>query len=153
MTEVKVKNCDSIRLVAIRHVGPYMEIGKEFQRIMAYAFARGLFGPGTMVVGVYHDHPSSVPASELRSDAGVSLQGPHTPEEDTHVLELEGGTYAVAIHEGHYSTLANTYCAIAQWMESQGKQGAPRPCYEIYLNSPMDTKPEDLRTEVRIPVA
>lgn len=151
--DVQIKNCEPLRLVGIRHTGAYMGIGKAFERIAAYAGRHRLFGPGTRMVGVYHDDPMSTAESDLRSDACVTLSGDHEPSEGAHLLELEAGQYACAVHEGHYSTLGDTYRAIMSWIESEGKQMAPRVSYEVYLNTPMDTKPEDLRTEVRVPVA
>jgi len=150
--DVAIKACDPIRLVAIRHVGPYMEIGEAFGRMGMYATTHRLWGPGVFMVGVYHDDPCTVDEAELRADAGVMLLTDHAPEGGTHIVDIEGGPHATGVHEGHYRTLGDTYKAIMDWIGEQGRKVASRPSYEIYLNTPMNTREEDLRTEVRVPV-
>jgi len=154
MADVQIKSCDPIRLVAVRHVGPYMGIGDAFMRIADYGRRHKLEGPGTQVIGVYHDDPKAKPESELRSDAGLSVPSDYEPskDDDVRMVDVPAGEYACLVHEGHYSTLGKTYGAVMEWMKENGRTMADKPCYEVYLNTPRDTAPDDLRTEVRIPV-
>jgi AraC family transcriptional regulator len=155
MPDIEIKECEPMRLAAIRHVGPYMEIGKAFERLGAYAGRHGLFGPWTRMVGLYLDDPTETPDADLRADAGMTLPEGHEPAEaeGVRLVHVDGGPYACAVHEGHYSGLGQTYGAIMAWMGEHDRTMAPKPCVEVYLNSPQDTRPDDLRTEVRVPVA
>ena len=60
---------------------------------------------------------------------------------------------AVATHKGPYDRLGESYTWLFDtWLPRQNLTPAG-PCYEIYLNNPMNTKPEDLRTAIYIPIA
>jgi AraC family transcriptional regulator len=155
MAQVVVKSCDPMRLVAVRHVGPYMGIGDAFMRIADYGRTHNLEGIGTQVVGVYHDDPKSTPEAELRSDAGLSVPSDYEPSkgDEVHMVDVAGGEYACLVHEGHYATLGKTYREVTDWIRANGRMMSDKPCCEVYLNTPRDTAPEDLRTEVRVPIA
>jgi AraC family transcriptional regulator len=38
------------------------------------------------------------------------------------------------------------------WLPNSGYEISERPCFEAYLNSPIDTKPQDLRSDIYLPV-
>lgn len=61
------------------------------------------------------------------------------------------GKVLTALHAGPYDTLRNTYGAMTQHIEAEGLQWGG-PCWEIYLNDPSSTAPENLRTQVYIQV-
>lgn len=155
MPEIQVKECEPMRLAAIRHVGPYMGIGRTFERVGAYGGRHGLFGPWTLMLGLYYDDPATTPEAELRADAGLTLPPGHEPveEDGVRLVHVDGGPYACTIHEGHYSGLCHAYEALREWLVANDCTVADKPSVEIYLNSPQDTKPEDLRTEIRFPLA
>ena len=60
--DVRIEDVPPRRVAFIRHVGPYQECGPVFQRMMAWAGRHGLFGPGTMILGIGHDDPEVTPA-------------------------------------------------------------------------------------------
>ena len=67
---------------------------------------------------------------------------------------LPGGTYAVFLHKGSWDTLGETWMAgWNDWFPTSGMSfrvgGYPM---EIYLNDESVGQPEDLRTEVCLPV-
>ncbi len=64
---------------------------------------------------------------------------------------LPGGEAAVALHTGPYTELGGTYELLTKFVEEKGRI-AEQWCYEFYLNSPMDTPPENLRTEIYFPL-
>jgi AraC family transcriptional regulator len=59
----------------------------------------------------------------------------------------------VVTYKGPYSGLEAAYTALfGNWLPESGEEPADAPCYELYLNSPMDTAPEDLITEICLPL-
>lgn len=67
--------------------------------------------------------------------------------------ELQGGALAVAIHEGGYDTLRETYAQIEGFVEA-GERATAGPPWESYLTDPASQPdPADWRTEVCWPVA
>ena len=155
MLDVQVRTLDPLRLAAIRHVGPYQAIGGAFERLMGWAFQRGLVGPGALTVGVYHDDPNVTSPDELRADAGVSVAADVQPDSSAGVsiVDVPRGEYAVGTLRGSYEQLPAAYdWLIGQWLPSSGREADDRPCLDVYRNSPMDTAPEDLVTEIYLPL-
>ncbi|MCC7389503.1 MAG: GyrI-like domain-containing protein [Phycisphaerales bacterium] len=153
MLDVELKDCPALHLAAVRHVGPYMELGPCFRKVCAWAGMRGLFGPHTQILGVYHDNPRLCPADALRADACVTappgFQG--DPGAGITALDLPAARYAVATHKGPYDRLGESYTWLFDtWLPRHNLTPAG-PCYEIYLNNPLNTKPEDLRTATHVP--
>jgi len=59
----------------------------------------------------------------------------------------------VFLHKGAYTELINTYNGVADWIVESGSEVRDLPIIEKYLNSdPRSTKPENLKTEIYIPV-
>jgi AraC family transcriptional regulator len=60
----------------------------------------------------------------------------------------------VFLHAGPYKAFGQTYDRIFKgWLTQSGERLREEPCFELYLNNPGDTKPEDLRTEIWLPIA
>jgi len=151
--DVRVEDVKPFRVAFMRHVGPYSEVAALWQKFAGWAFSRGLFGKGK-VLSVTHDDPDVTPPEKLRLDACIEVDGSFQPEGEVGVQEVRGGKYAVATHKGPYDGLAATYCALyGQWLPANNHQPAKAPCFEVYLNNPQFTKPEDLVTDVYVPIA
>jgi AraC family transcriptional regulator len=150
---VEVKELAPMRVVFLRHVGPYSQVGATWGRLMAWAGRRGLLGPGMMLIGIVHDDPDVTPADKVRYDAAVTVSRPVQPEGEFGVMELAGGSYAVIRHKGPYEELGKTYQKIyGGWLPKSGYHLRDVPAFEQYLNSPMNTKPEELVTLIHVPV-
>jgi AraC family transcriptional regulator len=66
---------------------------------------------------------------------------------------LPGGDYAVILHKGPYDNLQDTW----QWIgeiafPNLNRECRDQPPFECYLNSPADTAPDELLTEIYIPL-
>ncbi|NQU48850.1 MAG: AraC family transcriptional regulator [Planctomycetes bacterium] len=97
------------------------------------------------------------PYEQLRYEACMVVKPGTKVKAPLEIKEIPGGTYAVVMHEGAYKGFAGTYARLIGRICSgpiDGKQwqlGDP-PALEKYLNDPRKTKPEELRTEVWLPV-
>jgi len=150
---VEVKELAPMRVVFLRHVGPYSQVGATWGRLMAWAGMRGLLGPGMMMIGIVHDDPDVTAADKIRYDAAVTVRRAVQPEGEFGVMELAGGRYAVIRHQGPYEELGKTYQKIyGGWLPNSGYHPRDVPAFEQYLNSPMNTKPEELVTLIHVPV-
>ena len=154
MYDVTFRDMKPVEAVGIDHRGAYTSIGKAFETLGGLMYSRNLFGPGQKMYGVYYDDPESVPESELRSTAafgpvpeGAKLDLPLRP------LEIAGGRYAVLTHKGPYAELALAYQWLYRtWLASQNLEIRNEPALEIYLNTPREAAPQDLMTEICIPI-
>jgi AraC family transcriptional regulator len=152
--EVEVREVPPTRIVFLRHVGPYAEVGGTWMRLMSWAGMRGLLGPGMRMIGVVHDAPEITPPEKLRYDAAVAVSRPVEPQGEFGVTELAGGRYAVTMHRGPYENLSQTYRKLfGAWLPDSGHEVRDTPAFEEYLNSPQTAKPEDLLTRIWLPLA
>ncbi len=150
---VEVKEMAPMRVVFLRHVGPYNEVGTTWGRLMAWAGMRGLLGPGMKLIGIVYDDPDVTPSEKIRYDAAVTVSRPVHAEGEFGVMEIAGGPYAVVTHKGPYETLSQTYSKLyGGWLPRSGRQLRDAPPFEQYLNSPRDTRPEDLVTLLHLPL-
>ena len=151
--EVKVKTIEPMRVAFVRHVGPYHEVGATWDKLCAWAGPRGLFGPHTVMLGVCHDDPEVTPADKIRYDACLSVNASVQGEGEVGIQEIEGGEYAVATHHGPYEKLSESWGQLCgQWLPSSGYEPRSAPGFELYRNSPHNTAPEDLVTDLHLPL-
>jgi AraC family transcriptional regulator len=137
----------------LRHVGPYAAVGPTFGRFLGWAGRRGLFGPDTRVLAIYHDDPDVTPEDKTRCDCCVTVDEHFQPEGEVGVQTIDGGDYAVLTHTGPYDRLCEAYRWLyGSWLPASGRELRDRPLFEIYLNSPQDTPPEGLVTEVYLAI-
>jgi len=150
---VEVRTLPPKRVAFVRHVGPYTEVGQVFERFCAWAGRQGLFGPSTQVIGIGHDDPSITPPDKQRFDCCVTVGESFQPAGEIGVQTIEGGEYAVLMHHGSYETLAESYRALyGVWLPVSGREPRHAPPFEIYHNSPKNTPPEQLLTEIHMPL-
>lgn len=75
------------------------------------------------------------------------------PKGDIGVQVVAGGDYAVTTHFGPYHKLGDTYTKLlGQWLPRSGRELRSAPCFEVYLNDPQGTEPEDLLTDIYAPL-
>jgi AraC family transcriptional regulator len=150
---VEIKTLAPQRVIFLRHTGPYDQVGATWGKLSAWAGPRGLFGPSTRFIGVSYDDPQITPPEKLRYDAAITVNRPVQPEGEIGVMELAGGEYATLLHKGPYETLGRSYQALlGAWLPKSGRELRDVPCFEVYLNSPQNTKPEGLLTLIHVPV-
>ena len=67
--------------------------------------------------------------------------------------QIPTGRYAMTTHLGPYEQLSAAYNQLCgQWIPQNGYEIAVRPSVEIYLNDPAGTAPEDLITDIYVPL-
>jgi AraC family transcriptional regulator len=141
------------RLFALRHVGSYRKVGAAFERLLKIAGESGLMRPGTEVLGLSYDDPDSTLAEELRFDACITARDAKPPE-PLYVLEHEGGRHAAYRHVGPYQLLEHVFDRLFDAVVFSGiYRLREAPCIEIYQNDPHVVEPQELITDVCIPIA
>jgi AraC family transcriptional regulator len=146
--EIRVKNTDAMTLVYLEHIGPYDRMGDVFARVGDYAAKKGLTGD---IVGIYFDDPTQVPAERLKARVGITVPQGTAPDSGFGVEEIPAQEVVYAIMKGPYDEIAKEYPHIMEWTQERGYQMSG-PLMEIYLEAGPDIPPEQLVTEVRIPI-
>jgi AraC family transcriptional regulator len=150
---VTFKTMEPTRVAFVRHVGPYAACHDAWDKLCPYMGKEGLLGPDTCFVGICHDDPDVTPPDKIRYDACVTVDAGFKPEGEIGVQTIAGGEYAVTTHIGPYGKLGETYAKImGQWLPRSGRELRSVPCFEIYLNDPNGTGPEDLLTDIHVPL-
>jgi len=63
-------------------------------------------------------------------------------------------TSDIVTHRGPYDTLEETYRRLfREWVPTSGRQLRSFPCFEVYRNDPTTARPEDLVTDIYVPLA
>lgn len=154
MFPVEITTHPAFRLAAIAHTGPYTGISRAFATLGDLMASRNLQGQAQGMVAVYYDDPAVVPVAELRAHAAVIVDGQTPMAPPLQEVRLGGGRMAVLHFRGDYAGLHAAYAYLyGEWLPKSGEAASGAPPYEIYLNTPMDAAPEDLLTEVCLPLA
>jgi AraC family transcriptional regulator len=151
--DVEIRTLAPLRVAFIRHVGPYDQVGRTWERLTDWVGGHCLFGPETRFLAACWDDPEVTPPDKIRYDACVSMSEPVQPSGEVGVQQLGDGRYAVALHEGPYTTLSHSYeTLLAGIFARNGLEPGDPPSLEFYLNDPDSTEPEDLLTEIWMPI-
>jgi AraC family transcriptional regulator len=138
---------------------------QAFGELMPALGRAGLAGQVRSHIALVIDDPQGPDDPNCRYTAGVvfgyelyTLSGSCTQP----AIELSGslawmpipaGAYAVFTHIGPYTLLHRAWASIYRdWLPASGRRLRDVPALELCLNSPSDTPPEKLHTEIWIPI-
>jgi len=153
MYEVEIRKLTRTRAATIPHKGSYMEIGRAFEKLFGTLAARNLLQPGIRMIGIFYDDVASVPEAELRSRAAIIGADSMPIEAPLEPAIIAGGDYAVIRHKGPYADMKPAYeWLYGSWLPRSGREPGDAPCLEEYLNSPRDTPPADLLSDIYLPL-
>jgi AraC family transcriptional regulator len=154
--DIRIERREPSRIAFVRHTGPYDQVGDAWQALMKWGWTKVIFGKPDSF-GLCHDDPDITPADRVRYDACLVVDVKAKPKPPVELRDLPGGAYAVTVHAGPFDKIGETYAALCARVASNTIAGkrwtlADPPSLEKYLTDPRKTKPEDLRTEVWMPV-
>jgi len=147
-----IKKVEPFTYCSVAHKGPLTDIGAVIGQFMQAMQAQGLFaGVRGVMVGVYYNSPGEVKPEELSWEIGFIMAPEAAPRAPIEKKEWKYLTVAAAVHAGPYANIGETYRRLGEWVKSQGYKVCG-PTLDRYLNNPMQVKPEELRTEIWMPV-
>ena len=169
---VKLEHRHELLLRGVWCVGDYMTVGTEFEKLAASAVLNGWMPDVQAFTGIYLDDPAFVSREILRSFIAIrcdrttvelnkvefpeaSVLGHRQPRVgEERIYSYPGGLYAILLHRGPHALLEQAYSWLySVWLPASGYEIRDLPCSENYLNSPNDTVPDELLTEVCVPLA
>lgn len=150
----EIRTIAPLPVLFVRRTGPYHQsAAAAFEVLCQFAGPRGLLGPTSRVIGISHDSPHVTDESKFRFDACLTVDPEVRSEGEIGRKTIAGGKYAVFLHEGPYEGFSATYDRIYRvWLPGSGGKLREEPGFEVYRNSPGQVKPEDLRTEIWLPL-
>lgn len=153
MYDVEIRRLEPMPATSIPHRGAYMEIGRAFEKLFGTLAARNLLAPGLRMIGVFYDDVASVPEGELRSRAAIVAPSAPPSDPPLEPVTIAGGDYAVLRHKGPYADMKAAYeWLYGTWLPQSGREPGDAPCLEEYLNSPRDTPPAELLSDIFLPL-
>lgn len=161
MIEPKIVEFEDTKVFYVRRMGEYMvSSGKAWEVLMGFAYAqkikhkKNLMGKEAMMFGIGHDCPDTTPAKDLRYDACITHDDTSVkPEGEIGVKLIEGGKCLCYLHKGSYEGVKEVYANMMDYIISNDMTMDDKPAFEKYYNrDPRRTKPENLRTEIYIPI-
>lgn len=151
--QVTIEHHAAVRCMSVPHTGPYLQIDAAMGKLFGTLAQAGLLGPNTRMQAVFYDDPDLVAADDLRSAACSPCADDLELPEGVQELLRPAGSYAKLEYTGPYADMKDAYRWLyGVWLPSSGYEISERPGFETYLNSPVDTKPEDLRSDIYLPV-
>lgn len=151
MTDVTIRDAVATEIAALPHRGPYTAIGPSFDELARRLTSGGVAATGP-AYAIYYDMPGITPDDQLRAHAGVEIRPGGALPEGLDRVAVGGGRVAVLTHRGPYSGIAGAWDAAYRWLGSSAEDASDAPPYERYLNDMETTAPEDLLTEICIPL-
>jgi len=135
--------------------GPFDQMPEAFGRIYGWLQQAGHVPQG-MPVAVYLNDPAEVDPSEALWALWAPVESDATPygpdAEGLAIARFPVMLVATTMHQGPYEEVGTAYERLVAWIAEQGLQMSGPPM-EAYLNDPYEVAPEEILTEVMIPVS
>lgn len=149
--QITVKNIPTIRVAFVRQVGPYGECALAWEKLFS---CKNLpINVDTQYIGIGYDDPKVVEPDKIRYDACVTVSEDFQPTKDVNIQEIKAGKYAVVTHVGPYTGIAKVVEELlGRLLPCNGYEFKAQPIFEIYKNDPNVTPPEQLITEIYVPI-
>lgn len=149
--KIGLKDIPGMRVAFVSRTGPYSQIPEAMKTLMGWVTNRGI-KPLGLPMGIYYNSSASVRPDELRWDVAIPVPDGVNGEDEIAVMELQGGKFVYAFHQGPYDQVGAVYGELFTFIGQNSLRTAGPPM-EIYLSDPTKVKPQDLTTEIRVPVA
>jgi len=117
-------------------------LGKYYGAIAQYLGELGENPAGPPYVAYYNKDMQN-----LDIEIGFPVSKNLTGKEDIKMSEIPSGRFASCLYTGPYNEIEPAYNELTNWIEEKGYESTG-VAYEIYLNDPSQTPPEDLKTEI-----
>jgi DNA gyrase inhibitor GyrI/AraC-like DNA-binding protein len=143
---------NAVDLVYIRILGKYGEAepyDAAWSKLIRFLRANDALNDTTRFIGISFDDPNITNPERCRFYACASVQRKITLAGEFGTIQLRQGKYAVYTLKGSYSELQDLYNSISVNFEYTLRHGI---AFEEYLNSPHNTKEEELLTKIFIPI-
>lgn len=151
----EIRNVEARNVIYIRLQGDYKlnDYGGTWGRLFQFVKEQNLPIGEPMPLCIYHDDPKVTPTEKLRTDVCMVLSVSATPKGDVGFKVLPAGRYAIFLYKGLYEHLQAVYDTIyGKCLPEMECTLRNEPSAERYMNDPCNTAPEDLLTEIFIPV-
>ena len=133
--KVIIRKIKPMRVAYLRHVGPYEDTRKTWFEITARLLADKQIRKHSVFIGVGHDNPAVTPASELRYDACITVDGDYEPKKPVELQTIVGGDYAVA-KNCPAGKIKDAYQYLyGKWLARSSRELRPAPGFIVLVDA------------------
>ena len=148
--ELPVRNVIYIRLFGDYKLNDYCG---TWMRLQQFVQEEKLPMGEVMPYCIFHDDPKVTPIEKLRTDVCMVMPAAVTPKGNIGFKQLPAGRYAIFLYKGSYEHLQSVYDTIyGKYIPEMECTFRDEASAERYLNHPADTAPDELLTEIYIPI-
>jgi effector-binding domain-containing protein len=150
--EITEKRIDEAKVAYIPYMGSYDKIPELMGEVAQWLTDKKYKMTG-LVYGTYFNSPEQVSEDKLQYEIGFGFEGKVTTMQDGKIgiKEIPEHTVLAAMHKGPYTEVGPVIHAVIDYAV-KNDYDIVGPISEAYFNDPMEIAPEELLTEVRIPV-
>ncbi len=155
MDEIAIVDVPAQKVLGITKTGNYQLIPELLMQVIGYTVSEKITIAGPPVFLCHEVSPESVKEANEKGTAVVEVAwpvfGPVRGDKEIRSYELPGGKMVRTVHRGPYEACEPTYLRLFEWI---GKKGLTisGPVREVYLNDPHEVMPEEITTEILVPV-
>jgi effector-binding domain-containing protein len=148
---VKIQKVEPFAYFCLKHKGPFSDMQEVIQRLMLESQTQNVFPSGPLM-GIYYSSPEQVKPDQMEWEVGFPVTPHALVQPPLEYKEWNFTEVAVSTHKGPYEKAGETIAKMMEWMGANGYEAAG-PVMERYMDmDPEETKPQDLTTEIWIPV-
>lgn len=139
----------------VEHIGAYntANCGNVWQTLWKYVVENNLCNQQTEVIGLALDDPDITKPENCRYDACITVDKPMKTTGEIGCKKIPGGLFVKFTYKGPYTKLSDFYQSVyGEWLPKSGQRLRDCPCIEKYVNDPQTTPPEELITELWLPI-
>lgn len=152
-TNIEIKDMPELKVLYVRHTGPFDQIGNAYEKLMKWAGPRGLLASQTMkTVTIYHDDPAVTDIANLRQSACITIDREMKGEGEVGRIDIPSGRYAVGRFEIGVEGFSDAWNTMCQWFSESGYQPGEGMYYELYHNSIEQDMAKHFVLDICIPV-
>lgn len=148
--EISVKDTEAMTVVFLEKKGPYQETGKAMMELFELMGKKEL-KPRNFPMGFYYDDPEKVAPEETKYEVLSQFVGEFKGDKELKVKEIPAQKVATVLYVGAYEKCMPTYKELYGWIAKNNFEVCG-PSMEKYLNDPSKVKPEELKTQISVPV-
>jgi effector-binding domain-containing protein len=117
-------------------------LGQAYQAIAQYLRELGEQAVGPPFAAYYN-----LDMQDLDVEMGFPVSREFSSKDNIEAGEIPGGKVATYLYTGPYSEMEPAYTALSQWMQDNGYEPTG-VVYEMYLDDPGQTPPQQWRTQI-----
>jgi effector-binding domain-containing protein len=130
--------------------GSYKEMSQKIPKFVEEFMKQGMIPMGN-AISIYYNSPEEVKEENLKWGFGFVVPKESKVKDSIKLREFKKHRAVVYLHKGPYKHLQKSWEIAWKYVKEKGYK-VTWPVYDRYLNNPQMAKPEDLKTQIVLPI-